>query len=440
MQTSLKWKNKSVLAFALDDDPVAKMERVAQGKVLDAMGKGWSGPPFDPLELASLMGIRVRPNASIPDARIDLTGGKKVIEFNPNKSVGRVNFSIAHEIAHTFFEDWCKRPRNRARESGDGQNWQLEMLCNIGAAEILMPLGTFGHDQGGSVSIVDVLELRRKFKVSAEAVLIRIAKMSKTPFLAFAASRLSGEGGSRYRIDYSRPSANWSEGKPDGLILDHSEALSQCVAIGNTATAQERWEGLGSKVEVQAVGLPPYPGSAEMRCAGFIRPFSDPEISIEAQIEFRYGDASVPVLGNNIAIVHVVNDKARKWGGSGFSRSLYRTFPAAAEEYSAWTAAGDEFRLGAIHAYMNADNQAVVSIVAQRGYGPSAIPRIRYSALHSALDATSGFLLENGIGTAQMPRIGSGQAGGNWKFIEGMVYEELVLKGIDVKVFDLLPR
>ena len=440
MQTSLQWKNKSVLAFAPDDDPVAKMERVAQGKVLDAMGQGWSGPPFDPLELANLMGIQVRPNASVPDARIVLVGETRVIEFNPNKSVGRVNFSIAHEIAHTFFEDWHERPRNRARESGAGQNWQLEMLCNIGAAEILMPLGTFGHDQGGSVSITEVLELRREFNVSAEAVLIRLAKMSKTPLLAFAASRLPGEGGPRYRIDYSRPSANWSEGRPDGLILGRSDALSQCVAIGNTATAQERWEGLGSEVEVQAVGLPPYPGTAEMRYAGFIRPSRDAEISIKAHIEFRYGDASVPVFGNAVAIVHVVNDKARRWGGGGFSRSLYRTFPEAAEDYTAWTAAGDEFRLGAFHAYLNSANQAVISIVAQRGYGPSPAPRIRYSALHSALNAASGFLLENGIDTAQMPRIGSGQAGGNWKFIEGMIYEELVLKGIDVKVFDFPPR
>ena len=440
MQTSFQWKNKSVLAFAPDDDPIAKMEHVAQSKVLDAMGQGWSGPPFDPLELANLMGIQVRPNASVPDARIILVGETRVIEFNPNKSVGRVNFSIAHEIAHTFFEDWHERPRNRAQGGGDSQNWQLEMLCNIGAAEILMPLGTFGHDQGGSVSIAKVLELRRKFNVSAEAVLIRLAKMSKTPFLAFAASRLPGEGGPRYRIDYSRPSANWSGGKLDGLILRRSEALSQCVAIGNTATARERWEGLRSKVDVQAVALPPYPGTAEMRYAGFILPSSDPEISIEAKIEFRYGDASVPVLASDVAIVHVVNDKARRWGGGGFSKSLYGTFPAAAKDYSTWTAAGDEFRLGAFHAYVNSANQVVVSIVAQRSYGPSPTPRIRYSALHSALDATSTFLLERGIDTVQMPRIGSGQAGGNWNIIEGMIYEELVLRGIDVKVFDLPPR
>ena len=440
MHTSLQWKNKSVLAFSPDDDPIAKMEQVAQSKVLDAMGQGWSGPPFDPLELASLMGIQVRPNASIPDARIILVGEKRVIEFNPNKSVGRVNFSIAHEIAHTFFEDWHERPRNRAREGGDNQNWQLEMLCNIGAAEILMPLGTFGHDLGGSLSITKVLELRQEFNVSAEVVLIRLAKISKTPLLAFAASRLLSESGPRYRIDYSRPSANWSEGKLDGLILGRSEALSQCVAIGNTATSQERWEGLGSAVEVQAVGLPPYPGSAEMRYAGFIQLSNDTESVIEAQIEFRYGDASVPVFEKDIAIVHVVNDKARRWGGRGFSKSLYQTFPEAAKEYSTWTAVSDEFRLGEFHAFVNSANQAVVSIVAQHGYGPSRTPRIRYSALHSALDATSGFLLENGIDTAQMPRIGSGLAGGKWSIIEGMIYEELVLKGIDVKVIDLPPR
>lgn len=440
MQTSLEWKNKSVLAFAVDSDPIEKMEHLAQERVLEAISNGWSGPPFDPLQLASLMGIRVRPNAAIPDARILMDGTRKVIEFNPNKSMARVNFSIAHEIAHTFFADWDERPRNRSKQGGDNQNWQLEMLCNIGAAEILMPLGTFGQGDDDQLSIHKVLELRKRFNVSTEAVLIRLAKVSKEPVLTFAASSTNGSVNGAYRIDYSIPSILWEKGKLDGLYLKSSTALEQCVAIGNTVKMVESWPGLSSPVVVQAVGLPPYPGNDSLRFAGFIAPCEHTSKSINTEIEFRYGDASFPILERNVAILHVVNDKARKWGGGGFAKSLYRSFPEAAEEYANWTTLGAGFRLGGYHEFTNSANQSVISIVAQHGYGPSRNPRVRYRALHSALQDVAGSLLEKGISTVQMPRIGSGQAGGNWTVIEGMIFEELVLRGIDVKVFDLPPR
>lgn len=440
MRNPIKWANKSVLDFAQCDDPIVKIEEKAQSTVHEAMDKGWSGPPFDPLKLAMLMNFQVRPNASIPDARIKLVNDVKVIEFNPNKSVGRVNFSIAHEIAHTFFEDWNERTRNRLCGGGDSHNWQLEMLCNIGAAEILMPPGAFENYKYKNVSISEALVLSRKFNVSMEALLIRLAKISTSPLMAFAASRLQGNESPKYRIDYSIPSANWEKDKLDGLILNKSETLVQCVAIGSTATGKEKDFYHDSTVEVQAIGLPPYPYSDEMRYAGIIRPSNNLNSCKNPQIEFRFGDASNPIFNKNVAIVHIVNDRARNWSGRGFTHSLYRSFPDAAKDYSVWTTKSNKFRLGEIHTYLNSSDQAVVSVIAQRGYGPSSTPRIRYSSLHLGLEKTSSFLKNTGIDTVQMPRIGSGQAGGDWTIIEGMIYEYLVVRGINVKVLDLPKR
>ena len=81
---------------------------------MDAVERGWTGPPFDPIELAAIRGIRVHPNAAISDARVFVVSDNFLIEYNPHKSRGRVNYSIAHEIAHTFFVDCKEKIRNRA--------------------------------------------------------------------------------------------------------------------------------------------------------------------------------------------------------------------------------------------------------------------------------------------------------------------------------------
>lgn len=440
MQREVTWENQSVLSFADDNDPIAWMEDVAQQRVLEAVSQGWSGPPFDPLELASLMGILVRPNASVPDARIFEVDGETVIEFNPNKPSGRVNFSIAHEIAHTFFGDWREKTRNRARDTDEYQNWQLEMLCNIGAAEILMPLGSFPQDAARVDSIESIMELRRKFDVSTEAILIRLAKISKSPMLTFAASRMRKGIETTYRIDYSIPSVSWTAGRIDGLTVKRSEAFAQCVAIGTTANGREGWSEQLPDIRVHTVGLPPYPGSTDLRIAGFITPADEDADHIDTGIEYRHGDASVAFRDSDIAILHIVNDRARRWGGRGFANALYKLFPEAATAYTRWAQNSAELRLGAFHIFSTDRNLSVVSIVAQQGYGSSARPRIRYPALASALQEVSKTLKERGVGVVQMPRIGAGQAGGNWSVIEGIIFEELVLSGIDVKIFDLPPR
>ena len=58
----------------------------------------------------------MRPNAAVADARVFWVNGRFEIEYNPHRPRGRVNFSIAHEIAHTFFEDCAEEVRNRSRE------------------------------------------------------------------------------------------------------------------------------------------------------------------------------------------------------------------------------------------------------------------------------------------------------------------------------------
>ena len=57
--SEINWTNPSVLAFAGDRDPILAIETEAKRIAIDALDKGWSGPPFDPLQLAEILGIEI---------------------------------------------------------------------------------------------------------------------------------------------------------------------------------------------------------------------------------------------------------------------------------------------------------------------------------------------------------------------------------------------
>jgi len=162
MTRKFNWTNRSVVAFAEGLDPVLQMEAKARTLVLNAMDEGWSGPPFDPLALAQWLDLRVEARGDIADARMVPSSDSTItLEYNPTRPRGRLRFSIAHEIAHSLFSDCADEVRNRgASPHSSRDNWQLEVLCNIGAAELLMPLGSFAGLSGEALSIDSVMSLR----------------------------------------------------------------------------------------------------------------------------------------------------------------------------------------------------------------------------------------------------------------------------------------
>ena len=377
----LRWTNVSVRQFAENQNPIDKMEQVARAFVLDALECGWSGPPFDPVELATIRRIRVRPNASISDARVFVVNDRFSIEYNPHKPRGRVNYSIAHEIAHTFFPDCKEQVRNREAQAIDKSNWQLEMLCNIGAAEILMPVGVFPTNVECTVSIEELMRIRKEFAVSAEAVLIRLVKLASSPIACFAASRIDSENQFRYRIDYCIGSKVWTAFEKSILrSIVTSQVLDGCVAIGTTSKGNETWLDDYPDLRVESVALPPYPGANTLRIVGLIRPTVDaPQVG---DVEYRLGNAAEFPSKAAAAILHVVNDKAKSWGGFGFSRVLKNRYPGAFREYRDWTTDNPgHHKLGNLHVAILPENKYVISVIAQAGYGPTTRPRIRYGAL-----------------------------------------------------------
>lgn len=433
------WTHSSVIALAGDRNPIEVVVEKARALVLSAIEAGWSGPPFDPFVLAEQLKIPVVPRDDIKDARTvpAPTGPRLRIEYNPSRPQARIRYSIAHEIAHTLFPDCRDRIRQRlAREHMQGNDWQLEMLCNIAASEFLMPVGSFPELADESLSIDHLVSLRSHYEVSAEALLLRFARLTRLTCLVFAASRRESDPNcGRYQIDYVNFPTEWTYPVESGTILPVETAIRECTAIGFTAKSDEAWTSDAELIHAEAVGVAPYPARSFPRVVGFAAPRKRRTPS-KASINYLRGDATEPRGSGSKLIVHVVNDRAPTWG-AGFARVVRHIWPSVQQEFIDWAHANRHaFRLGTCHVSPISESLAVASMVCQHGYGPSPKPRIRYNALESCLLEVSNIATERGA-SVHMPRIGCGQAGGRWEVVEELIEQSLARHGIPVTVYDL---
>lgn len=419
--------------IAQDQDPAEAVTNRARRLVTAALDAGWSGPPFDPLQLADILKIELRPRHDVRDAQLVPVGkGRLRIEFNPNRARARIRFSIAHEIAHTLFEDHSEEVRRRLQRTElRGDDWQLESLCNLAAAEILMPVGSFTELHDEKPSLERMLDLQQIYQVSTEALLIRSARVGEGNWAIFTASRLEeGSLPPRFRLEYLVGASAWR--LPSSRLTPPAEILGQCTAVGFTAKGWDTWGSEEGAFRTEAVGLPPYPGSRFPRLAGIVHGEEAPGSS--PAMTFLIGDATEP-RSRPAVVVQVVNDATPNWGGRGFARAVRKVWPPVQESFRVW--AGEEnLQLGKVHLQRVEPGLWVASMVAQHGYGPSKRPRIRYAALRAGLATVAEMALAREA-TIHLPRIGCGEGGGEWTLIEDLIRLECVRKGIDVTVYDL---
>jgi O-acetyl-ADP-ribose deacetylase (regulator of RNase III) len=433
------WTHNSALALSSKQDPVEAIRTLARRVVFHASEAGWTGPPFDPFQLAEILNIRVIAQQNVVDARIiSASDGKFQIEFNPNRPKHRVNYSICHEIAHTFFPDCAERVRNRVtHEEASGGEWELEMLCNVGAAELLMPVGSFPELAEVDLTVDALLELRGRYGVSTEAVLLRTIHLTPDDSLGFAASFRSGTRGGHYVIDYAAASRSWRWNRAwAGTVLPKSSIANTCTAIGYTAKATEDWPHQLTNVRVECVGLPPYPGQVMPRVVGFVSPSAAGRAPANL-ITYLKGDATSPHGASGPKIIaQIVSDSALTWG-AGFALAARRKWPAAQQQFRRWALERRNLKLGNV-CLTNIDGgeSLLISMVVQHGYGPSTAPRIRYAALDKCLQTVRDIARADQR-SIHMPRIGVGQAGGRWTIVSEMIDDLLCRSGVQVYVYDL---
>lgn len=428
------WTHPSVVDLAAKgENPIQVITGRARKMVFEGIEVGWKGPPFDPLALARLRQIELRPESELDDARLVPTGRGFRIEYNPNRPVARIRYSIAHELAHSLFADAGAQTRNRGR---DADEWQLELLCNVAAAELLMPIGSLSQAlENVPVGVDAILALRERFLVSVEAVAIRLARASATPLAAFAARYVSDDKETgHYELEYVIASPSWLVPRLAGHIVPDRSVVGAATAVGFTArsTEAESWDALGA-LHVEAIGAPPYPDSLRPRVVGLFWPWDERPVRSSA-ILYERGDALSPIGTGQKLVAHIVNDKAVAWGGRSFASQVRTTWPTVQASFRAW-AAEHGLQLGSIHVAKATDDISVVSLVAQHGYRPTGRPLIRYDALEAGLRALADVAHANAA-SVHMPRIGTGNAGGNWDLIVGMIEETLVARGIRVTIYD----
>ena len=314
----------------------------------------------------------------------------------------------------------------------EGDEWQLELLCNVAAAEFLMPIGALGEMRDQPAAMDTILDLQRSFEVSTEAVLLRMAKVTTDAIAAFAASRATIDSDdATYQVDYFSPSRSFSSSAPVHHLPGES-LLSRCTAIGATAKGREQWPGINKDLWVECVGVPPYPGRVYPRVVGFVRD-AEPSEPLDTYTGIRYleGDALWPSTPGHKIVAFVVNDKAKKWGG-GFALEVRKAWPHVQD---AFEREGD-LSLGSIHVTEVSDDITAVAMVAQHGYRPGPRPGIRYPALNTSLSRLGDVALDRGA-SVHMPLIGAGQAGGDWEVIKELIQDNVVQHGISATVYIL---
>jgi len=146
----------------------------------------WSPPPFDPQLLAQGLGIPIHYTSNLggPDALIVYKQGTFHILADARvRNLGRLNFTLAHEIAHTFFEGAADKIHLRSEDrsvydrSPEGRT--LERLCDFAAAELLMPGAYFDREaEGFGFNAGAVGALASRFHVSLQAAAIRMLRSS----------------------------------------------------------------------------------------------------------------------------------------------------------------------------------------------------------------------------------------------------------------------
>ncbi len=99
-------------------------------------------------------------------------GKEAIIAINSSMSIGRQNFSIAHELYHYYFD---KEQKTTICEMTIGKGNEVEKCADQFASYFLMTLGSeITSDIKSGVTFNKVIELEQYYKVSHQAMLYRL--------------------------------------------------------------------------------------------------------------------------------------------------------------------------------------------------------------------------------------------------------------------------
>jgi hypothetical protein len=433
-----RWNHLSVKRLMQEsgnDDPIDEIKSRARKLVLKGFELGWEGPPYSPIQLAKLLNMDVIPNDSIVDARIVPQKNNFQIQYNPFQRPTRINFSVAHEIAHTLFSDCANAIRNREEEPAE--NRQLEQLCNAAAAEIQLPYAIFSNDANSAEpSMEGLISLAKKYNSSLESVFMRYTEVIDQPCAVLIGIFQTDH---KITVDYHKSSRSFPIEMSNTIEIPKNSSAYECTSPGWTARDEDcEWDFFkGQRYNIFSVGISPYRRDNKPRVAILILPVRRFETSPEkGKVALEYGDATKPRGKGKKIIAQVVNTGAAL--GRGFGYSLNKNYPIVKTALNEWKSDKNKFKLGNSQIVKVSSDLYVFQMLAQKGIfaTENEIP-LRYNELRKCLIELREAALEYNC-SVHMPAIGAGQAKGDWEIIIGMIHDELVNFDVKVNIY-LLP-
>lgn len=147
---------------------------------------GIAGPPFFPERFCDMTSVEIdKVHLEDCDARLLPVRGGYIAEVQKSHRRTRQNFSICHEIGHTFFSSADKDGSLETITCSELYSCPYsgeERLCNQAAAELLMPKICFATILPEFKRSLDsILELSKTFDTSLHATAVRIIELDLWP-------------------------------------------------------------------------------------------------------------------------------------------------------------------------------------------------------------------------------------------------------------------
>jgi hypothetical protein len=256
---------------------------------------GWSPPPFDPRVLARVLGIPIHYQQGLGsvDALILRRGeGFHILARKDVAHPGRLNFTLAHELAHTFFAgaeaQIHLRARDRRAYERTPQAPILERLCDLGASEMLMPSPHF-DEAAAALGFTGAAapRLAERYETSLEATALRLVRWNAPATCAFGlfeyalrpSARARAAGGAldaevaRYRVRRLFRSASFPFLFPEGKSVPRESVIYRASLGRGTLEAREAFALGERRATLRVCAYPLHRGDAveepPLVCAAF---------------------------------------------------------------------------------------------------------------------------------------------------------------------------
>jgi hypothetical protein len=196
-------------------DPSLSDEQVVEAIACQILEDADAEPPVDVNVLASVCGIATIEHRLFgPAGMLFRRDGGLVASIRAADGLERGRFSVLHEGGHTFLVDFLRGIALRC----DGPSTREEQLCDLAAAEMLLPREFFVPDllQAG-MSLQGVEHLAERYVASNQATALRLVALThrRVAVLAFKERHKPTERGResscapKLRLQWSASKGSW---------------------------------------------------------------------------------------------------------------------------------------------------------------------------------------------------------------------------------------